>query len=104
MIAAAAPATHVRLDKGGVAWIDDTKVKVVEVILDHLAYGYSPEEIHLQHPHLSLAQVHAAFAYYYDHQEGLDAELEQRFRRVQALREKSGEAFSRKKLAARLKR
>jgi uncharacterized protein (DUF433 family) len=50
---AAGPATHVRLDRKGVAWIDDTKVKVVEVILDHLAYGHSPEEIHLQHPHLS---------------------------------------------------
>lgn len=100
---AAAPATHIRLDKSGVAWIDDTKVKVIEVILDHLAYGYSPEEIHLQHPHLSLAQVHAAFAYYYDHQADLDAELEQRFRRVQALREKASEAFTRKKLAARLK-
>lgn len=100
---AAAPATHVRLDKSGVAWVDDTKVKVVEVMLDHLAYGYSPEEIHLQHPHLSLAQVHAAFAYYYDHQEGLDAELEQRYERAQAARTKAGEAFTRKKLTARLK-
>lgn len=101
---AAAPATHVRLDKSGVAWVDDTKVKVVEVILDHLAYGYSPEEIHLQHPHLSLAQVHAAFAYYYDHQAALDTELEQRYGRVQAARTKAGEAFTRKKLAARLKK
>ena len=101
---AAEPATHVRLDKNGVAWIDATKVKVVEVILDHLAYGHSAEEIHLQHPHLSLAQVHAAFAYYYDHQADLDKELEQRFRRAHALREKVGELFSRRKLAARLKR
>jgi uncharacterized protein (DUF433 family) len=101
---AAGPATHVRLDRKGVAWIDDTKVKVVEVILDHLAYGHSPEEIHLQHPHLSLAQVHAAFAYYYDHQADVDAELDQRFRRAQAIRAKVGDAFSRKKLLARLKR
>ena len=101
---AAEPTTHVRLDKGGVAWVDDTKVKVVEVILDHLAYGYSPEEIHLQHPHLSLAQVHAAFAYYYDHQAELDAELERRHRRVQAMKEKTVEPLSRKKLEARLKK
>ena len=101
---AAEPATHVRLDRRGVAWIDDTKVKVVEVILDHLAYGHSPEEIHLQHPHVSLAQIHAAFAYYYDHQADLEAELDQRFRRVQAIRGKVGEPFSRKQLAARLKR
>ena len=75
---AAAPNTHVRVDKAGVAWIDNTNVKVIEVIVDHLAYGHSPDEIHLQHPHLSLAQVHAAFTYYFDHQTRLDAEIERR--------------------------
>jgi uncharacterized protein (DUF433 family) len=100
---AAEPVVHVRLDKSGVAWIDDTKIKVVEVIRDHLAYGYSPDEIHLQHPHLSLAQVHAAFAYYYDHQTELEADLERRYQRVQELREETREVFSRKKLQARLK-
>lgn len=83
----ATPSTHVSLDKSGVAWIDGTKVKVVEVIVDHLAYGHSPKEIHLQHPHLSLAQDHAAFAYY-DHQVELDAEMERRYRGAEALREK----------------
>jgi len=101
---AARSATHIRRDRSGIAWIDGTKVKVIEVIADHLSYGHSPEEIHLQHPHLSLAQIHAAFAYYYDHQADLDTELEQRYRRVQSLRAKLGEAFSRKKLAARFKR
>lgn len=100
----AAPSTHVSLDKSGVAWIDGTKVKVVEVIVDHLAYGHSPEEIHLQHPHLSLAQVHAAFAYYFDHQAELDAEIERRYRRAEGLREEARAPFTRKKLAARLKK
>ncbi|OHE80981.1 MAG: hypothetical protein A2107_02635 [Verrucomicrobia bacterium GWF2_62_7] len=101
---AAEPTTHIRLDKRGVAWVDDTKVKVIEVILDHLAYGHSADEIHLQHPHLSLAQVHAALAYYYDHQAELEAELEQRRRGVAALQQKAGASFSRKTLNARLKR
>jgi uncharacterized protein (DUF433 family) len=56
---------HIHLDKRGVAWIDDTNTKVVEVVLDKLAYGSSPEEIHFQHPHLSLAQIHAALSYTY---------------------------------------
>ncbi len=99
---AAEPATHVRLDKGGTAWIDDTKVKVIEVILDHLAYGHSPAEIHLEYPHVSLAQVHAAFSYYYDHQTELDAELERRYRQVEALRQRTPASLSRKKLLARL--
>ena len=67
---------HVRTDAHGVAWIDDTNVKVIEVVLPRLAHGWSPEEIHFQHPHLSLAQIHAALGYYYDHQEAMDQEIE----------------------------
>lgn len=101
MIAPAA-STHIRVKKDGAAWIDDTNVKVVEVMLDHLAYGHSAEEIHLQHPHLSLAQVHAAFSYYFDHQPKLDAEIERRYAQAEALRAKAGPQLSRKKLLARL--
>lgn len=61
--------SHIRLDPEGRAWIDDTNVKVIEVAKDWLAHGSSPEEMCFQHPHLSLAQVHAALAYYCDHQE-----------------------------------
>ena len=65
----------------GVAWIHGTKVKVIEVALDKLAHGSSPEEMPFQYPHLSLAQIHAALAYY-DHQTELDAEIERRWLEV----------------------
>lgn len=39
----------------------------------------------LQYPHLSLAQIHAALAYYYDHQTELDAEIQRRRQEVNAL-------------------
>lgn len=67
--------SHVRIDPHGRAWIDETNVKVVEVVRDHLAYGWSPEEIHWQHPHLGLAQVYAALAYYHDHRASMEAEI-----------------------------
>ena len=35
--------THIRLDEAGRAWIDDTNVKVIEVVRDWLAHGSSPE-------------------------------------------------------------
>ena len=70
---------HIELDERGIAWISGTKVKVIEVALDKLAHGSSPEEIHFQYPHLSLAQIHAALAYYYDHQTELDAEIQRRW-------------------------
>ncbi len=63
--------THIEIDEEGVAWITSANTKVIEVVLDKLAYGWSPEEIHFQHPHLSLAQIHSALAYYYENQEKL---------------------------------
>jgi uncharacterized protein (DUF433 family) len=76
---------HIHLDDRGVAWIDDTNVKVIEVVLDKMADGLSPEEIHSEYPDLSLAQIHAALSYYYDHQTEIDAEIERQVREVDAL-------------------
>ena len=90
---------HIRLDEQGVAWIDDANVKVIEVVQDRLAYGWSPEEIHFQHPHLSLAQIHAALAHYYDHQATLDAEIVRQEETIRRLQREAGES----PLVARLK-
>ena len=38
-----------------------------------------------QYPHLSLAQIHAALAYYYEHQGELDADIQRRWLEVKAL-------------------
>ncbi len=62
---------HIHRDERGVAWIDDSNVKVVEVVLDHVQ-GQLAEDIRADHPHLTLAQIHAALAYYYDHQPEID--------------------------------
>jgi uncharacterized protein (DUF433 family) len=83
---------HIRHDEQGVAWIDDTNIKVIEVVLDRLAYGWSPEEIHFQHPDLSLARVHAALTYYYDHQSELDAAIALQDREVKKLREEAADS------------
>ena len=91
---------HVHTDDHGVAWIDDTNVKVIEVVLDRLAYGWSPEEIHFQHPHLALAQIHAALAYYYDHQDEFDREIERQLKEADALAEAAGESPLRARLRA----
>lgn len=56
--------THIEIDERGVAWITGANTKVIEVVLDKLAYGWSAEEIHFQHQGLSLAQIHAALTYY----------------------------------------
>jgi len=96
----ATPTAHIHLDDRGVAWIDDTNVKVVEVVLDKLAHGSSPEEIHFQHPHLSLAQIHAALSYYYDHQQETDAYIEQQLKWVEAMAAQAGDSPVRQRLRA----
>ncbi len=69
--------SHIRLDEHGVAWIDDSNIKVIEVALDKIAHGSSPEEIYDQHDgYLSMAQIHAALTHYYDHQAEFDAEID----------------------------
>ena len=91
---------HIHLDERGVAWIDDTNVKVIEVVLDKLANGSSPEEIHFQYPDLSLAQIHAALSYYYDHQQAFDAEIERQLREVEAMAAQAGDSPVLKRLRA----
>ena len=92
--------SHIRLDDRGVAWIDNTRTKVLEVALDHIAHGWSPEEIHFQHAQLSLGQIHAALAYYHDHQVRFDAEIRQSLERIEQLRAEAGESPIRKRLRA----
>jgi uncharacterized protein (DUF433 family) len=89
---------HICLDEEGRAWIDATNTKVIEVVLDKLAYGWSTEEIHEQHPHLSLAQIHAALSYYYDHQAEIDTEIEQQDKEIEALMEKATDSPLKKRL------
>lgn len=81
---------HIVLDEKQVPTIAGTRIKVIEVVLDKIAYGWSPEEIHLQHPHLSLGQIYSALAYYWDHKEELDAVIQRDLAYVEAMRKAAG--------------
>ena len=80
--------------------MDDTNIKVIEVVLDHLAYGWNAETIQENHPQLSLAQVYAALAWYYDHQTEMDGEIERQDERIRALRVAGGPSSLQQRLAA----
>ncbi|MBI5410593.1 MAG: DUF433 domain-containing protein [Nitrospirae bacterium] len=77
---------HITRRDDGVAIIDGTTIKVIELIAEVHAYGWSPEELHFQHPGLSLGQIHSALAYYWDHREALDREQTQALREADAHR------------------
>jgi uncharacterized protein (DUF433 family) len=59
---------------GGKAALDATRVRVMNVVFLHKE-GKTPEQILEVYPDLSLAHVHAALVYYYDHVQEIEAEL-----------------------------
>ena len=62
-------------------------MKVVELVLERTAYGWSPEELRFQHPYLTLGQIHSALAYYWDHQDELDRDIERRLELVDRIQQ-----------------
>src|SRR3954452_16944673 len=78
---------HIGLDDAGFPLIASTTMKVIELVLERSAHGWSPEELHFQHPYLALGQIHSALAYYWDHREAIDADLARRLARADALRQ-----------------
>ena len=60
------------------------RIRVAQIVMDYLAYGWSVEEICRQHPYLKPAEAHAAMGYYFDHQEEIDQEITQEWEQVQA--------------------
>ena len=97
------PITHIRLDERGAAWIADSNVKVIEVAIDHAAYDWDAEEIHAAHPHLPLAQIHAALSYYHDHKAEMDGQMERQLENHRRLRSEAAGQLTQAALRARLR-
>lgn len=74
---------HITVDPDGTARLERLpRVRVGQLISDHLAYGWDAEEICRQHGHLRPAEVHSAFAYYFDHVESIEKEIENELHEV----------------------
>ena len=95
----AAPA--IRLDEAGVAWIEGTTTKIIEVALNQQSTGTSPEELKAEMPHLTLAQIDAALAYYHAHKAELDADITRRFLWTEEMRAQEKDPLTRAELEAR---
>ena len=81
--------THVECREdvcAGAPVIRGTRFPVRSVAVYVLRQGMTPEEIVREWPHLTLAQVHGALSYYYDHQTEVDEDIAaqgERFARAQ---------------------
>jgi len=86
------------------AWIADTNTKVIEVAMDHPAYSWGAEEIHAAHPHLPVAQIHAALSYNHDRKAEFDAEMQRQAEDYDRRREAASDQPTRVELLKRLGR
>jgi uncharacterized protein (DUF433 family) len=94
---------RIRLDEAGVAWIDGTTTKVIEVVLNKEWSRERAEELQPHMPHLTLAQIQAALAYYEGHKETLDVDIARRRLWVDEMSAQETEPLTRDELIARLR-
>jgi uncharacterized protein (DUF433 family) len=55
--------------------IDGTTLRVQDIAIAHVHKGYTLDEVVKAYPTVTLAQVHAALAYYYEHREEIDQQI-----------------------------
>src|SRR5207249_12257562 len=75
-VAATLSYPHIAKEPGQPARLErHPRTRVAMIVLDYQHRGWSAEEIVRQYPHLRLAEVHAALAYYHDHEVEVDEEI-----------------------------
>ena len=72
------------------AYLAGTRVRVQDIYIDAEIHGMSPDEIAAGYPHLSLAHVYAALAYYFDHREQIQGEIREDRDLVEEVKSKTG--------------
>ncbi|MDZ4401306.1 DUF433 domain-containing protein [Prosthecobacter sp.] len=81
---------HIWREASGEAWIDETPYKVAHLVAEHLAHGWSAETLHENHPDLTLVQIYAALAWFYDHVEEMESQIQEREKRTEVILTKLG--------------
>jgi uncharacterized protein (DUF433 family) len=60
---------------GGRACIAGHRIRVLDIVVLHEMRGLSAAEIAFQYPGITVADVHAALAYYFDHHDEIQADF-----------------------------
>lgn len=71
---------------GGKPRIAGHRIRVMDVAVWHEQQSMSPDEIASAYPGLSLADIHAALAYYFDHLEEIQSDIAEERRFVEEVR------------------
>jgi uncharacterized protein (DUF433 family) len=79
----------------GAPRIDGHRIAVADIAVRCVHQGRTPEDV-AEAYQISLAKVHAALAYYWDHREEIDADLEADHRAVEEIRAREPSRLPRK--------
>jgi uncharacterized protein (DUF433 family) len=71
---------------GGKARIAGHSIRVLDIVAWHEKRGLAPDEIVALFPGITLADVHAALTYYFDHREEIEAEFRQEAELAESLK------------------
>ena len=83
---------HIVLDEAGIARIAGTGVKVLLLAMEHRLWSWDAAEIQAAHDGLTPGQLHSALAYYYDHRDAVDRQIDEPNHRAEALQRTLGDS------------
>ncbi len=72
--------------RGGKPRIDGHRITVADVVIWHERTGLSPDEIVYNYPSITISDVYAALAYYFENRERIDADIREGETLVDTLR------------------
>ena len=72
--------------RGGEPIVSVTGIRVLDIAIRYEVMGMTPEDIVVALPHLTLAQVHDALSYYYEHKDEIDRKWKEAIKSVEAIK------------------
>jgi uncharacterized protein (DUF433 family) len=81
---------------GGKPCIAGTRIRVQDVYVWHELQGLSADEIVSRFPHLTMAGVYAALAYYWDHRDEIRRQMQEETEFVEQMKQKHSSPLKQK--------
>ncbi len=96
-----ADAVPLRTNRDGVVYVGSTRVPL-ETVIEVFSEGATPEEIAIQYPALSLADVYLVIGYYLQHRDEIDTYIEEAQAHSEQVRRENQARFDTSDLRERL--
>jgi uncharacterized protein (DUF433 family) len=81
---------YVAIDEEEIPIIKPTTMKIELLIKERRMFRFGVESQQEGHPYLTIAQIHSALSYYFDHKKQIDNDIKRRDQFVEEMRKKMG--------------